>query len=85
MVRYDFLGRGRAEVNINLAPRERGKGWASRVISECNGWLKESQGIGTFIAKIKRDNVGSIKVFQKAGFNLLEKQRNLLTFQKGGE
>lgn len=66
MVRFDKEG-DYAVVGINLAPDQRGKGYASRVLSMAINEYSPKGSIPVY-AYIKKDNTASIKSFSRAGF-----------------
>lgn len=68
-VRFSMQG-DEPEVNINIAPCERGKGYGTKVLKMAVQWLLEQKGSPKVIAHIKPDNQSSIKTFQKAGFRI---------------
>jgi len=69
------LENGQAEVNINVAPDERGKGYGTALLKIAVPWLLEHHGAQKVIAHIKPDNLPSIKTFQKAGFHICDLER----------
>lgn len=75
VLRYDLTGPGRAEVNINLAPGERGKGWGARILRKGNLWLKKNRNVKKIVAKIKKQNTASKRAFEAADYQLLRRTR----------
>jgi RimJ/RimL family protein N-acetyltransferase len=68
MCRFDSLG-DRAEVSINLSPSWRGRGIAADVLGGAIGAYRESAvGALPLVATIRRENVASARIFEKAGF-----------------
>ena len=67
MVRLDFDGHNNAEISVNLAPEERGKGFGTAVISKACEYA-EKNGIKKIIALVKEENQRSAAAFLKAGF-----------------
>lgn len=63
----DREGWERASVGINLAPEQRGKGFGTTLLTEGIERAR-TLGIGTIVAEIRPDNVGSVRAFQKAGY-----------------
>ena len=62
-------------IGVTVAPNKRGKGLGAKIIkSACNRfWGNNNQNI---LACIKKDNVASRKVFEKAGFVFYKEQLN---------
>ena len=68
MVRFDDLSDKIFEVNINLAPEERGRGAGYKFLkTACNYAFKQFD-IQEIYAEIKKINFASIKIFEKIGF-----------------
>lgn len=65
-VRIDKLNPCVVEFDINMAPIMRGKGYGSALISAV--CTRNDFSIQLFLARIKNDNLASIKAFKKAGF-----------------
>lgn len=68
------------EISIVIDETERGKGLGLQVLAEVNGWLKE-QGVHDVIAKIKENNVASIRIFEKAGYQFYKKEEGILFYK----
>jgi len=69
------LENNQVEVNINVAPDERGKGYGAEMLKMAVPWLFKHHGAQKVIAYIKPDNLASIKTFQKAGFRVCDLER----------
>ncbi len=68
VVRLDRSNEQVAEFAINLAPEMRGKGYGAELIQvACRRFVSDIGGC-FFLARIKKSNPASIKVFKKAGF-----------------
>jgi len=65
MVRFDRLTEDSFEININIAPESRGKGLGRIILRESLSWVN-----GKVVAKIKNNNISSIKAFKFAGFQI---------------
>lgn len=76
VLRYDFTAARKAEVNINVNPKERGKGFGALLLSRGNRWLEKNTKLKTILAKIKKNNKASQNAFLKSGFCLLKKMRS---------
>lgn len=71
VVRFDLAGDS-AEINLNLAPEARGRGLGTELIVAGSGYLlQQHPAIAKIYAKIKRENLASIRAFEKAGYRLL--------------
>ena len=78
-----------SETSININPDERGKGYGKKLLTNAiKTYLKNKSCI--LIAKIKEDNIISLKLFNSAGFLVTKKDqgtiymelKNKLTFKK---
>jgi len=68
VLRFD-LAADSAEISINLAPQARGRGLGTALIIAGSSHLLEQHPIiATIYAKIKPDNLASIRAFEKAGY-----------------
>jgi len=81
VVRYTMKKKKNFEVHINLNPRERGKGWGSRLIKRCNNLLKRSAAGSRVVAQVKEDNFPSQSVFERAGYRRHSKTGGTITYQ----
>lgn len=73
---------GEVLVSINLAPKFRGKGLSSRLLSKSIHWyLRSRREIKYFTAKIKDANHGSIRIFTQNGFELVSKVDQLNNYR----
>lgn len=71
VVRFDLAGDS-AEINLNLAPEARGRGLGTALIVAGSSYLlQQHPAIVKIYAKIKRENLASIRAFEKAGYRLL--------------
>lgn len=69
VLRVDRLSPHVAEISINLAPNMRGKGYGAKLLQQmCRKFIHGNQKI-MFLARIKKENLASLRVFKKAGFN----------------
>lgn len=71
MIRVDKINDNTVELNINIAPSERGKGIGSVMIQKiCD---MHPFKCSLYIARARSENTASIKVFKKSGFfNIFE-------------
>lgn len=75
-IRCDFVDKKYFLLSWNLAPEWRGKGYGTKLLKL---FLKDRKGL--FVAKIKENNIPSIKMAEKNGFMLKEKT-DVLTYHK---
>jgi len=68
-IRFDVRDDGDAEIDVHLAPDQRGKGLGSPLIIEGIQRIFAQTQVTTVHAYVKTDNEGSRKAFLKAGFN----------------
>ncbi|SMO87680.1 GNAT family N-acetyltransferase [Fodinibius sediminis] len=66
IIRFDFKN-GHWIVSINIAPNHRGNGYAEGMLRNSYHYLREYDENPVY-AYIKKDNVASIKVFERAGY-----------------
>ena len=69
MVRFDNL-EDHVVIGINIAPDQRGKSYASRILSKA---VKHRRSEMPVYAYIKEDNIASVKSFTRAGFQFKKK------------
>ena len=71
-------------VSINLSPHSRGKGYGSKMLLLSEEILdfgsKEKEDY--YRAEIYKDNIASIKIFEKAGYVLKSSKDNILLYTK---
>lgn len=72
--------RNGSEISIIVAPAFRRQGIAHEMLLKIEPFLKR-QGVQTIYARIKDQNIASIKVFQKAGYQIIDKGI-FFTFEK---
>lgn len=81
VVRFDIdSGNRTAEININIALEHRGKGLGTRAIKESCNYGFSHLNIIKVIARVKKENTSSEKVFSKAGFRTV--QENEITIME---
>jgi RimJ/RimL family protein N-acetyltransferase len=67
-IRFDFRGSNVAEVNLNVAPHRRGKGIGTKLISKGCDLIFLERKPKVIMARVKEENIASLKSFKKAGF-----------------
>lgn len=81
MVRFDYQEiPNSAEININLNPSFRGRGFAQSVLNSACDYGFSQLGLNRIYAEIKKVNTASIKIFERAGFAYLP-EKDLLRME----
>lgn len=70
-VRIDAVEEQQAQISISLAPTQRGHGYGKLLIQLAVRQVLHKTNLQVIHAWIKRDNMPSIRTFEKAGFQLL--------------
>lgn len=68
VVRIEKKQAGFFEIGINIAPEQRGKGYGTLLIREASEKALSEGFCSKIVAKIRKENVSSVKVFEKAGY-----------------
>lgn len=71
-VRYDKISPSMAQIGISVATTQRGHGYAVYLINETVALARQLLGISVVEAVVKNDNGASLKLFQRAGFEISE-------------
>jgi UDP-2,4-diacetamido-2,4,6-trideoxy-beta-L-altropyranose hydrolase len=77
MVRFDYVDNG-WDVSINVSPSMRGKGYGSSLLKEALRLLRNMGELGTVHAEVKTTNAPSVKVFEKCGFVICDKDNEYI-------
>jgi len=80
-VRYDREG-DTAELGVTVAPEARSKGFGTKILTESAEFYFNNFDVNTLIAKIKNENMASIKVFEKSGYTLHKKHDSYVELRK---
>lgn len=64
-------GQRACDISLNVAPAERGRGKGAEVVNLAMQ-IPRAAGIPIVVADVKRENIRSIKVFEKSGFEFYE-------------
>ncbi len=73
VIRLDINPKNRvAEININIAPQQRGKGLGLLGTKNAGRYAFEFLNIKEIIAKIKKENIASVKMFSRADFDVVK-------------
>jgi spore coat polysaccharide biosynthesis predicted glycosyltransferase SpsG/RimJ/RimL family protein N-acetyltransferase len=67
-VRFDRVDVDEWEVSITVAPKDRGKGLASRLLMLGEGALRARHGAARILANVHEDNAASLTLFRHAGY-----------------
>ncbi len=71
MVRFSFSG-DKAIIGVIVAPVHRGKNYGSQIIALGSRVFSEKHPVTRISAFIKKENIGSIKSFEKANFKFVK-------------
>ena len=80
--RFDFdKSRLVSEVSINMNPHLRGKGLGKLFLkSSILKYIKNNK--NNIVAKVRSDNLASIKIFTHSGFEIIQDKDNRIYFEK---
>ena len=79
VIRLDINPKNRiAEINISIPRPKRGKGLGLLGIKNTCRYAFESLNVKEIIAKIKKENIASIKMFSRAGFDVVVEENNVI-------
>ena len=82
VVRYEQIPSNKSiyEISINISPEQRGKGIGRLVLQKSiNCFLKDESCCNLIKAKVKKENIPSIKTFLKCGFEFFEENNEIIT------
>ncbi len=74
MIRFDFRDDSCSEISINLNPQFRGQGWGAKMLASMTKKYFMNFNVKKIYAQIMAGNLGSIKLFEKCGFKLDQKE-----------
>lgn len=72
---------GTVEIGYSIIPEYRNQGYATEMAQALIRWAFQQQGINVIIASCLDDNIGSIKVLEKAGMSRLQPEGNMLKWE----
>lgn len=76
IVRFDVGAKDRvAEININVAPEKRKQGLGLTATKNTCNYAFEELHVRKIIAKIKKENVPSLRMFSRAGFQIVRRNK----------
>ena len=61
-----------AEISITVSPSLRGQGVGAKLLDAAGRWAKKELGLDRIVAKIKSNNLASIALFTKCGYEIVE-------------
>lgn len=74
-IRFDREGNG-AEIDITIAPEYRNQGYGVQALREGCKMYFNNFDVDHIIAKVKKDNIASLKAFEKAGFKMYKENED---------
>jgi ribosomal-protein-alanine N-acetyltransferase len=72
---------GTVEIGYSIIPEYRNQGYATEMAQALIQWAFQQQSIKVITASCLDDNIGSIKVLQKAGMSRLQPEGNMLKWE----
>ena len=78
VMRLERIDRKSLLINFSIASNYRGQGYASQLLEI----IKIQFDDYTLVGEVKKDNIGSIKAFQKAGYFMKEELEYLVFYSK---
>lgn len=78
VIRFDFFDESLPHANVTVAPAARGHGVATRLIRQGTALVCRSRRVSGVIAEIRRENVASLRAFQKADYQLVGERGEIL-------
>lgn len=76
-IRFDYINQREAEISISILKEFRGKNIAIKALSLA---LKKQKKAKEIIAEINKDNIASIKLFERLGFKIKTKKGTWLKY-----
>ena len=80
VLRFDAVGKGHAEVSINVNPERRGRGLGKAILAAGCRYAFGELHLAELSAGIKPDNASSIAIFERVGFHFLGVREGLNTY-----
>jgi RimJ/RimL family protein N-acetyltransferase len=82
IIRFDInKQKSKAEISINTNPAMRGKGLGKKLLIEAiNNFQIDNE--NKLFARIKKSNIASIKIFEHAGFKIINKEQDIILLEK---
>ncbi len=79
-IRFDWLKSEEAEISISILKEFQAKGFAKKALSSAIKEIKNQKKAKKIIAEINKNNVSSIKLFEKLNFKFKEKKGKWLKY-----
>ncbi len=74
---FEDIGEGFYEISIAIIPSERGKGYGTAILEEAYNDMFNNYFAKAIIAKLYSNNIGSKKIFEKAGYKLINTNQKI--------
>ena len=82
-IRFDIDRLGNAQISYLIDPKFHGKKLGAELLKKGIAQLiKDHENINTVFGYVMRENIASIKTFEKLSFNIVNSENNLLKFKK---
>lgn len=78
-IRYDIVNKS-AEVSISIVNELKGKGCSLEILKRSQAMITKEKDVKEIIAIINNENIPSIKLFKKAGYQLIKTKNNFSKF-----
>lgn len=73
--------RGEVEIGYGIEPAYTGKGYVTEAVMACITWAFRQPGCKSVIAETQKDNMGSIRVLEKAGLQKVQDTGSMLIWR----
>lgn len=83
VIRFDFFDENLPHANVTVAPAARGRGVATRLIRQGTALVCRSREVSGVIAEIRRENLASLRAFQKADYHVIGERGDVLITRYG--
>jgi RimJ/RimL family protein N-acetyltransferase len=67
-VRFDLRADGSAEIDVSIAPTRRRQGYGTQAVRLACARLFETRRVSRVVARVRAENMASIRMFERAGF-----------------
>lgn len=81
-IRFDYQNNKEAEVSISISKEFQKKGFAVRSLDLAIKKIKKRKRVKKLIAEIHKDNISSLKLFEKLNFKFKEKKGIWLKYEQ---
>lgn len=83
-VRFDKIN-NEADISISITPKFRGKGYGAKIIEATSKKVFKEKDIKKINAYVKKENIASQTIFEKAGFILKEENSDKMRYEYNAE